>query len=160
LLMADAQRRVIPALKPFAGQRIVLREYARQAHDIYDRVGIVDMSFLEEEMATLLDDSGWLNPSGNRIMRPDPNNPGSKQCASCFEDPENAFLFGGGSIQIDLAASTKTSNAAHALENALKSEQLSFGLGKAPLRPILQRLLPQLVRDPDVIIVTIGRGRL
>lgn len=150
LLMPDVQKRIAPILKPFPRQRVILHEYTRQAHDQYDRAGIVDMAFFEGEIATLLDNSGWLNPWGSRIMQ-------SGQCTSCFEDPENSFEFGAG-IQIDVAASTNTSNAAHALAKALQSAHLTFGVGKGPLEPLLHHLL--LPPNSNVIVVTIGREPL
>jgi len=147
LLTPDVEHRIGSALKSYAGQRVAIREYKWQADN-----DTMEMGFSQLRLATTLDDAGWLNPLGEKIMTSAQSSSGSaKNCNDCLIEDSNIGVTGI-VIQVDAGASAKAHAAAHALNKALKSEY--FAVGEIPWSA---DALVSSSQDPNLIVVTIGR---
>jgi hypothetical protein len=151
LLPLTVQHELAVALKAFAGQRVAILENTQQiARDPYSEIRLTQLV-----IAATLDESRWMNPWGERIMKTEGN---GSNCTDCLEGPSNTFDTGI-MIEADFRASEDTKKAVHALWEAFKSQHFDgFGWSNsANLQPLLTSLSPPLsADDSNVIVVTIG----
>ena len=55
----------------------------------------MEMGFFQTRLASTLDDAGWLNPLGEKIMKPTPSSSGSaKTCDDCLIENSNIGVTG------------------------------------------------------------------
>lgn len=151
LLPLTVRHELAIGLKAFAGQRVAIMTNTRQlTRDPYNEIG-----FTQIAIAAMLDESKWLNPWGQSIMKTEGN---GSTCTDCLEGPSNTFETGI-LIEADSRASENTKKAVHGLWEAFKSQHFNgFGWSSsANLQPELTNLSPPLPRnDFDVIVVTVG----
>jgi hypothetical protein len=151
VLSTAVQDELAVNLKAFAGQRVAITTNARQLK--FDPYGEIPLT--QTVIARMLDESKWLNPWGDRIMKPVKGD--GAFCTDCLSAPGNDFVTGM-SIEADVNASAETKKAARALSDALTSQHLN-GIGwsnSANVRFLSTRLSPPLPPDPNLIVVTIG----
>jgi hypothetical protein len=104
---------------------VAIREYKWQADG--DKM---EMGFFQLRLAETLDDAGWLNPLGEKIMKPTASSSGSAEnCNDCLIENSNIGVTGI-EIQVRTGASATARAAAHALNEELKSEY--FAVGELP----------------------------
>jgi hypothetical protein len=123
LLTPAAVKRIVTGLKPFAGQRVAIIG----ANGDTPGEGS-EIRFFQIEIADTLDKAGWLNPSGQRIMKP--TGPGSEECNDCLPDTRTRGQGGTGMwANIDRHASSDTRKVAEELMKVLTENHLPTGGG-------------------------------
>jgi len=148
--MGGGDQRMEAKLYMFAGQKIEVVKYASPSED-------QEASLVADLLDAVLNTSGWLSPSGQKII--DTSHPGIAYWTNLWTDESRSRWDRNGiAIVVDLKAPAATTNAAKALRSALEAEHVSV-IDPSELTPAYGT--PQGLKiDSSTIVLTVCRRPL